>query len=137
MPWYCTTRQSHDTCQLACHGFVPGPVRGSGSAPISVLVLDGHDAGLCDESMNKPLVLLLTFGTGGDLQPFLALAAGLQRRGSGSNVTWLRSSPSTNRFMWRPAAVALPHLRRSPQAIKAFSHSLGRQRPVRYLSCPP
>lgn len=81
MPWYCTTSQSHDTCQLACHGFVPGPVRGSGSAPISVLVLDGHDAGLCDESMNKPLVLLLTFGTGGDLQPFLALAAGLQRRG--------------------------------------------------------
>ena len=42
---------------------------------------DGHGTGLDDESMNKPLVVLLTFGTGGDLQPFLTLAAGLQGRG--------------------------------------------------------
>ena len=28
-----------------------------------------------------PLIALLTFGTGGDLQPFLTLAEGLQRRG--------------------------------------------------------
>ncbi len=33
------------------------------------------------EPMNKPLVMLLTSGTGGDLQPFLTLATGLQRRG--------------------------------------------------------
>ncbi|MEY3251630.1 MAG: hypothetical protein RL227_603, partial [Pseudomonadota bacterium] len=42
---------------------------------------DDHGTRLDDESMNKPLVVLLTFGTGGDLRPFLTLAAGLQGRG--------------------------------------------------------
>jgi rhamnosyltransferase subunit B len=40
-----------------------------------------HGTGLETESMVKPLVVLLTFGTGGDVQPFLMLAAGLQGRG--------------------------------------------------------
>lgn len=37
--------------------------------------------GLDGEMTTKPLILLLTFGTGGDLQPFLVLAAALAARG--------------------------------------------------------
>ena len=36
--------------------------------------------GLDGEMTTKPLVLLLTFGTGGDLQPFVVLAAALAAR---------------------------------------------------------
>ena len=32
-------------------------------------------------TLPAPLIALMTFGTGGDLQPFLTLAEGLQRRG--------------------------------------------------------
>lgn len=41
--------------------------------------------------MNKPLVMLLTFGTGGDLQSFLMLSAGRLRKSPPSveYATWL------------------------------------------------
>ncbi len=65
--------------------------------------------GLDGEMTTKPLVLLLTFGTGGDLQPFVVLAAALAARGYRTLLVVQRSHEQVVRATGLPYVVFGTH----------------------------
>lgn len=67
--------------------------------------------GLDDEMTTRPLVLLLTFGAGGDLQPFIVLAAALAARGYRTLLVVQRSHEQVVRATGLPYVVFGAHER--------------------------